>query len=74
MSTHVPAILPQPILGNNVRILIEEALRALSDHVIEMDRATAAGLDVTDLRRRNAESRGKLERIHSTYFKPEFHP
>lgn len=74
MSTHVPAILPQPILGNDVRTLVEEALRALSDHVVEMDRAAAAGLDVTALRQRNATARAALERIHATYFKPEFHP
>lgn len=67
-------LIPQPILGNDVRILVEQSLRALSDHVIELDRAAAAGLDVTALRQRNATARAALERIHSTYFKPEFHP
>lgn len=57
-----------PALGEETRLLIEQALRDLSDHMHEVTRAQAAGLDVSDQRERNVAARRRLETIYRTYY------
>lgn len=59
-----------PVLGPDQQRLIQDALRQLSDHAREVERARAAGLDVGDQPERNRQARSKLQAIHDTYFDP----
>lgn len=55
-------------LSNADRLTLDKALYNLSQAVVQMDRAEAAGIDMSDLRQQHAQLYDDLMKRKSVYF------